>query len=692
MNYGAARDCLVRCHRFGTLLACLLVIGVADARTITFLGDRDLAPYEFLVNGIPRGANVDLAHAIGRVLGREIRVELVDWSEAQARVRDGRGDALTMLGHTPEREKDFAFTQPTLPVAFALFIRAADEPDYTDGPLDAVLRGRRIGVTAAGLARSFLERNYPDAEFVIVENLLDGTRRLASRDIDAFGAQVWSENFLLSELGIRGIKSLPPFADRHGNIAVRAGNEELRRDIDRAVAELKASGELDRIISRWTTTRLRLVSESTLVALAVTGGVAGSGLLLLTWGLLWSRRQKAALQREIDERSRAEHALRQSELALQEADKRKDLFIATLAHELRNPLAPISNAVQMLELKGGESVEARWAREVISRQSGHLTRLIDDLLDVGRITSGKMELRREPVALRDVIRDAVEVSRPVVEKFHHRLDVDQPTDPVWLDVDRARLVQVVMNLLTNAAKYSPVAGPISLIATMEADDAILRVVDQGVGISQDRLNSIFEMFYQEDRARSHAGGGLGIGLWLTQQLVQMHGGVIQARSAGADRGAEFVVRLPGVRCAAPVGPVRGREEEDRARALRVLVVDDNVDSAESTSLLLAMLGHEVSTAFDGAQALAEAGRTRPHLVLLDLAMPKLSGFEVCQRLRAIDWGRETVVVAMTGWGGKADKAATQQAGFDDHLVKPIDIDALTKLLRSIGGDPRRASE
>jgi signal transduction histidine kinase/CheY-like chemotaxis protein len=689
MKSGAVRECLVRCHRFGTVLLCLLLIGVADARTITFLGDRDLAPYEFLVNGIPRGANVDLAHAIGRVLGRDVHVELVEWGEAQARVREGRGDALTMLGRTPEREKDFAFTQTTLPVAFALFIRAADEADFTDGPLTEVLRGRRIGVTAAGLARSYLEQTYPDAEFVIVDNLLDGTRRLASRDIDAFGAQVWSENFLLSELGIRGIKSLPPFADRHGNIAVRAGNEELRRDIDRAVNQLKASGELDRIINRWTTTRLRLVSESTLVALAVTGGVAGSGLLLLTWGLLWSRRQKAALQREIDERSRAEQALRESELALQEADKRKDLFIATLAHELRNPLAPISNAVQMLELKGGESTEARWAREVIGRQSGHLTRLIDDLLDVGRITSGKMELRREPVQLQDVIRDAVEVSRPVVERFRHRLDVEQPTEPVWLEVDRVRLVQIVMNLLTNAAKYSPAASPIGLIATMEGDDAILRVVDQGVGISPDRLNHIFEMFYQEDRARSHAGGGLGIGLWLTRQLVEMHGGAIHARSVGANRGAEFAVRLPGVRCAAPASPVCGKNEGDRRRPLRVLVVDDNVDSAESTSLLLSMLGHEVSTAFDGEQALSEAERTRPDLVLLDLAMPKLSGFEVCQRLRTVGWGREVVVVAMTGWGGSADKAATQESGFDDHLVKPIDIDALVKVLHSI--EPLRAA-
>lgn len=676
---------VVRSRLAALALACALLPIAAAAQTITFLGDRDLAPYEFLVNGVPRGANVDLANAIGRVLGRKVEIELLDWAEAQARVKAGRADALTMLGRTSEREADYAFTQETLPATFALFVRSGEKTEFGDVALPAALRDRRIGVTQGGLARALLERTYPEAAFVVVDNLLDGTRRLRSGDIDAFGAQVWSETFLLSELGIRGITALPPFAVRHGNIAVRAGNEALRADLDRALTVLKASGEFDAIIDHWSTTRLQLVSENTIIGLAVAGGVAAAVVLLLSAGLLWSRRQKAALHREVDERRKAEQALRQSQAALQAADSSKDRFIATLAHELRNPLAPISNAVKLLEMTGGGSDEARWAWQVIGRQTAHLTRLIDDLLDVGRITSGKLELRREPCLLADVIRDAAEVSRPLVESLQHRLEIRQPGAAVWLNVDKARLVQVVMNLLTNAAKYTPGRGLITLDAELQGDDLVLSVRDPGVGIPADQLENIFEMFQQESRSLAHAAGGLGIGLWITRRLVQMHGGTIEAASDGAGKGAQFTVRIPSARCAAPAsaGAVAADDAQPRqpGSGVRALVVDDNVDSAESTSLLLAMLGCEVDTAFDGEQALAATARSRFHLVLLDLAMPKLSGHEVCRRLRALDWGRDAVIAAMTGWGGAGDKRATREAGFDEHLVKPVDPQELQRLLQ-----------
>lgn len=660
-------------------LACALLPPHLAAQTITFVGDRDLAPYEFLVNGVPRGANVDLANAIGRVLGRKVEVDLVDWSQAQARVRAGQGDALTMLGKTPEREAEFAFTQETFPVNFALFVR---EGGLTgDQGLPESLRTGRIGVTQGGLARNLLQKAYPQATFVIVENLLDGTRRLRSGEIDAFGAQLWSQTFLLSELGIRGITHLPPFAERFGNIAVRHGNEALRAELDRAITQIKASGEFDEIIEHWSSTRLQLVSENTIIALSVAGGVMAAVLLFLSAGLVWMGRQRAALEREVEERRKAERAAQESQLKLEAADRNKDRFIATLAHELRNPLAPISNAVHLLELRGSESSDARWARQVISRQTAHLTRLIDDLLDVGRITSGKLELRREPCLLSHLIADATEASQPLIARAQHRLDVRMPMEPVWVNVDKARLVQVVMNLLTNAAKYSPERGEIVLRAELRGEALQLVVEDRGVGIAADQLEHIFEMFHQEGRSRPHAAGGLGIGLWLTRELVQLHGGTIAAESEGAGKGSRFVVSIPSARCQAPAAP--GRPHPHAATApLRALVVDDNVDNAESTALLLRTRGCDVQAVYDGEQALAAADRASFDLVLLDLGMPRLDGHEVCRRLRSTGWGKRARIVAMTGWGTETDKQATQSAGFDGHLVKPVDPAALTELLQA----------
>ena len=687
MSVCAVRRCGTRLLR---ALACLLAIALgcasARAQAIGFLGDRDLAPYEFLVNGVPRGANVELAQAIGTALGRPVQVQLVDWGDAQARVVAGQGDVLTFLTPTPERERVYDFTTPTFPVAFALFVRS----DHRDAVAEAVqkgsLAGLRIGVTHAGLARALLENNHPEAEFVVVENLLEGTRRLVNGDFVALGAQVWSENFLLSELGIRGVTHLPPFEQRHGAMAVRKGNQALLDELNGALAGLRSSGELDKIVDRWTTTRLRLVSEETLVALAVMGGVGAATVLLLVAGLIWSGRQKARLKREVQERMRVEEALRRSEADLQTADRSKDRFIATLAHELRNPLAPIANATQLLQLKGGDSREGRKALGVIQRQLSHLTRLVDDLLDVGRITSGKLELRREPVRLADVIGDAIEASRPLIETCGHRLDIASVPSGTRVNVDRTRLAQVVMNLLTNAAKYTPAGGVIRLAVAVHDDEVQITVEDNGRGIAPQALDAIFEMFRQERESLPQAGGGLGIGLWVTRQLVEMHGGTVDAHSAGEGQGAQFVVTLPHALLPQDTGDAAGAGSRDAAApvgACRVLVVDDNVDSAESISLLLAAFGHEVKTAFDGHQALTLGEQFRPELVLLDLGMPQLSGYEVCRRLRSLPWGRGIVVAAMTGWGGPTERAATREAGFDHHLVKPLDPDGLIALLREV---------
>jgi signal transduction histidine kinase/CheY-like chemotaxis protein len=672
------------CRALAAFAAGLAMAWPALAQPLTFLGDRDLAPFEFVVSGVPRGANVDLVQAIGRLTGRKVEVQLVDWADAQARLQAGDGDVLTFFAPTRERERTHAFTQSTFTVHFALFVRDRDRRDFESQPLAQVLQGRRIGVTKAGFPRAYLEPRFPQAQIVLVDNLLDGTRRLNNGDIDAFGAPQWSEEFLLSELGIRGISALPPFAENAGAMAVRKDRTALRDEIDRALTQLKASGELDAIRQRWSTTRVQLVSERTMLMFAGAGGVAVTALALLSLGLAWSRRQRARLEREVDERRKVEAALLDTQGALRIADERKDRFIAMLGHELRNPLAPISTAVHMLSRKGADSKEGQWALEVIRRQVKLMVRLIDDLLDVGRITSGKLALQRQPVLLRDAIDDALHGSRPLIEARKHELAVAVSEQDLWIDVDRARLTQIVTNLLNNAAKYTPEGGHVELAAVLEGDDVVIRVRDDGIGIEPQRLGHLFEMFYQEQRAPGPHDGGLGIGLWLTRQLVELHGGAIAVQSAGTGQGSEFTVRLPGARCTAPdAAPAPAPEPTRRTvgGAIRALVADDNVDSAEAASRLLAALGCEVRTAHDGREAMRLADEFRPELAMIDIAMPHADGREVCRHLRRQDWGRRALVVAMSGWGSQGDKQSSREAGFDEHLVKPLDPERVASLVR-----------
>jgi signal transduction histidine kinase/CheY-like chemotaxis protein len=664
--------------------AATMVALPALAQPLTFLGDRDLAPFEFVVNGVPRGANVDLVQAIGQITGRKVDVQLLDWTDAQNKLQAGEGDAVTFITPTAERERTFEFTQSTFMVHFTLFVREGDRQGFAAQPLPQAMQGRRIGVTRGGFPRAFLEPRLPRAQFVQIDNLLDGTRRLSNGDIDALGAPQWSEEFLLAELGIRGIAALPPFAQNPGAIAVKKGQTALRDELDRALTQLKANGELDAIQRRWSTTRVQLVSERTLLLLGTAGGVAVTAMLLLALGLAWSRRQKARLVREVDERRKVEAALLDTQGALRMADERKDRFIAMLGHELRNPLAPISTAVHMLSRKGADSKEGQWALEVIRRQVKLMVRLIDDLLDVGRITSGKLALQRQPVALRDAIDDALHGSRPLIEARQHTLELALPEQAAWIDVDRARLTQIVTNLLNNAAKYTPESGRIELTVTLDGADLVVRVRDNGMGIEPQRLGQLFEMFYQEQRSPAQQDSGLGIGLWLTRQLVELHGGNITVHSAGAGEGSEFAVRLPRVRCAAPE-PLRETAPEPTRRidggAVRALVADDNVDSAEAASRLLAALGCEVQTAHDGRQAMRLADEFRPELAMIDIAMPQADGHAVCRHLRRQDWGRRALVVAMSGWGSQGDKQSSREAGFDEHLVKPLDPDRVAGLVR-----------
>ncbi|HWB77908.1 MAG TPA: ATP-binding protein, partial [Nannocystaceae bacterium] len=367
---------------------------------------------------------------------------------------------------------------------------------------------------------------------------------------------------------------------------------------------------------------------------------------------------------------------------LQEADRRKDEFLAMLAHELRNPLAAMRYSLEILHMGDGDGDTLARARGSLDRQLLQMVRLIDDLLDVSRISSGKIELRRELVDLSQVLRDAVETSTAHISAAGHQLDVQLPDEPVLVDGDHARLVQVFGNLLANAAKYTPPKGHVELVLACEQGCAKVIVRDDGVGIPPAMLPNVFEMFTQVDGSKQRSQGGLGIGLGIAKRLVEMHGGTIAATSEGPGRGTAFIVRVP-----ASVGRHPFAHEDDHAdaprtaaRSLRVLVADDNEDAAEGLQILLESIGHEVRLAHDGAAALELAEAWRPDAMVLDIGMPLLTGLEVCRKVRARPWGADVVLVALTGWGQADDLKRSFEAGFDHHAVKPLDGASLAPLL------------
>jgi len=380
---------------------------------------------------------------------------------------------------------------------------------------------------------------------------------------------------------------------------------------------------------------------------------------------------------DISDRKRAEDALK-------EADRSKNEFLATLAHELRNPLAPIRAAVKILQLKSKHTPESKSALEVIERQTKQMTRLIDDLLDIARVTSNKLELRRERIDISEVLKAAVETSRPLVEQRGHKLTVKAPAEPVYLDGDLVRLAQVISNLLNNAAKYTERGGQLWLTAARKGTHVVIKVRDTGIGIPPEILPQIFEMFAQA--STNGARGGLGIGLTLVKRLVEMHGGTITVHSEGAGKGSEFVVRVP-ITGSEPkpleVSPLLKQETATRMAPTRILVVDDNQDSADSLGLLLKLMGNDVRIAHDGLAAVDAAQEFEPRVVLLDIGLPMINGFEAAQKIRRLPGGDRVVLIALTGWGEPEDRERSKQAGFDHHLVKPLDPDVLTRLLTSL---------
>ena len=374
-----------------------------------------------------------------------------------------------------------------------------------------------------------------------------------------------------------------------------------------------------------------------------------------------------------------------AEQSLREADRRKDEFLATLSHELRNPLAPIRNAVQILALRGDDPAVVAQTIEVMDRQVQQMVRLVDDLLEVSRIGRGKIGLQKAPVGVAEIVSTAVETSRPLVEAHHHKLTVSLPERPMQIEADAARLAQVLSNLLNNAAKYTKEGGRIELIAEQVNGDVVLRVRDNGIGIAPEMLPKVFDMFAQVEGAVDRSQGGLGIGLTLARRLVEMQGGKLEAHSAGLGKGSEFVVRLPAL--LEPLAESARKPAEDFSAqgangSRRILIVDDNVDSAESMAVLLRLEGHEVRLAHDGLVALEEAYAFQPDVMFLDLNLPEMDGFEVARRLRQEPAMKSMTLVAMTGYGREEDRRRTQDAGFQLHLIKPIDFDILHDLLSS----------
>lgn len=397
------------------------------------------------------------------------------------------------------------------------------------------------------------------------------------------------------------------------------------------------------------------------------------------------------LSRLNNELSAAQRELAKKNAELTETDHRKDEFLAVLAHELRNPLAPIRQAAQILEARGKDDPDVRYAHEVVNRQVQQLTRLVDDLMDVTRVARGKVQLRKEVTDAAAVVSRAVETSLPLVEERRHQLTATLPQEPLLVEADPARLQQVLLNLLNNAAKYTEPGGRIELAVTREGEEAVLRVRDNGIGITPEMLPRVFGLFAQVEEARERAQGGLGIGLALVKSLVEMHGGTVKALSAGPGRGSEFVVRLPALPERRGTAPQKAGREGGQAvpppGGLRVLVIDDNVDAADSLAMLLGLKGHTVQVTYDGESALRTAQAGLPEVVLMDIGLPKMDGYEVARRLRASPAGRGVLLVALTGWGQEEDRRRSREAGFDHHMTKPVDLDALQQLLASTRRQP-----
>jgi PAS domain S-box-containing protein len=506
-----------------------------------------------------------------------------------------------------------------------------------------------------------------------------GATRCAYADVETDGDRFtirsdWSLPGVPSSVGVYSLDLFGPQATSN----LRAGQHLVVRDVDRELGD-DGGARMFKAIGIRAIICAGLVKDGRLVAMmAVHQDQARN----------WTA-QEVALVGEVVERCWAHIERVRDNAMLREQDRRKDEFLATLAHELRNPLAPIKYAVAMMRMRKDAAVRTQ-AQDVVDRQVSLMARLIDDLLDLSRINRGMIHLQREPVALAALMEQAVETVRPMIAAANHQLEVTLPEADVMVDADPARIVQVIGNLLNNAAKYTRDGGRIRLSARRVDAQVVLEVADNGVGIPPQEQGKLFQMFTQLQHTASRAQGGLGIGLSLVKHLVELHGGSVAATSRGINQGTTLTVRLPAYQVPAAAAPTPATEPSPPApQTTRVLVVEDNVDGRETLLALLEMLGHEVAGAADGQQALDQARQFRPDIVLLDLGLPVIDGLEVARQLRADASFQSTYIVALTGWGADSDQARTAQAGFNAHLTKPVEMALLEQVLADATKAPAR---
>ncbi len=399
---------------------------------------------------------------------------------------------------------------------------------------------------------------------------------------------------------------------------------------------------------------------------------------------LQQKRNEDLLEERVAARTAELHAseerMRQIAEDLSKADHRKDEFMAMLAHELRNPLAPLRNAVDVLQMNSEDAAQVRAVAGMLERQVGQMVHLVDDLLDVSRITRGKIELRLQRIEMGFVVNQAVEASRAQFEQMGHHLKVHQPDAPIYINGDPVRLTQVLGNLLNNAAKFTPDGGQIELTTSKENDQAVIRVKDNGIGIAPKDISSIFDMFVQVDASLERPSSGLGLGLTLVKRLVGKHGGSVEVHSDGKGKGTEFTIRLPLLEQEQLPSPQPDTKRRTEVVGRRILIVDDNVDAATMLSLMLTKMGNETHTASDGLAGVKAAEALRPEIIIMDIGLPQINGYEACSHIRQQPWGQDMRIIALTGWGQAEDRQKSKNAGFNAHLVKPVDLEELKKLL------------
>ena len=559
--------------------------------------------------------------------------------------------------------------------------------------------GQLLGVNVA--VRDITRRKQAEADTLFLLDLGEGIRFSANADELLWAVAVaLGEHLKASRCGFLEIDAehdrIAVQRDYHPHLHSLVGNFSLSA-ASPAILNAAESGQITAIadtgIDERVAKNFAALHESSVRSLVITpllrdGALVSALVVAGSEAHEWTEREITLVNIVAErtwlavERLRLDNVLRESDAALRDADRRKDEFLATLAHELRNPLSLVRNVITLKKTPGAPETDPRWGQDIIERQVSYLTRLTDDLFDVSRITRDKLVLQKETVSLADVIRAAVESSRPLIDQRQHELTVTMSQDSIYVEADRVRLTQVFMNLLNNAAKYTSDPGHIWLNVEQAGDTVVIRIKDSGIGIAPENLPHLFELFYQVDRSFTRSEGGLGLGLTLVHRLVEMHGGKVEVRSDGVSRGSEFIVHLPVL----PVTLMSDHTNTDDAvpvtasRCRRILVADDFPQSAAILARLLRQDGNEVKVAQDGIEAVETAAEFRPDVAVLDIAMPGLDGFDVARVIREQPWGKNVFLIALSGWGQQVDRQRSKEAGFDAHLTKPARYETLMEIL------------